>query len=228
MTLLNLQTPIFVTGIDTNIGKTVISAILVKLFHANYWKPIQCGDLDDSDTQMLQSLTKLPKSHFFKEQFSLSLPASPHLAAKKQGIDIKLDNFILPNSKRPLIVEGAGGILVPLNEKEYLIDLAIKFKMSVIIVTKNYLGSLNHTFLTVEFLRNKHIPIAGIIFNGQRNPELEDFVSKKYNLKILFNVNEEEIINSNTIFKYVQGLQKCFTKTTSGTLSLKKKQLQNL
>lgn len=186
---------VFVTGIDTNIGKTIVSAILVKAFSGNYWKPIQCGDLENSDTQNIKKLVNDRNTVCFPERFQLSAPKGPHVAAKIDGVTIALNDFRLPVSDRTLIVEGAGGQLVPLNEKEFIIDIATQFKLPVILVCDHYLGSLNHTFLSIEALKNRGLKILGLIFNHGPNQELEDFICQKSELKNLLSIPKTETIN---------------------------------
>jgi dethiobiotin synthetase len=198
---------LFVTGIDTNIGKTLASAIIKEAFEADYWKPIQCGDLNKSDSLTVENLTK-KKGTIHPETFSLQHPLSPHQAAAKEGKNIQVSNFDLPQTDNILVVEGAGGLLVPLNQKETILDLISSFNLPVIIVTKNYLGSLNHTLLTIETLKRNHLKILGIIFNGQKNQELEKFLCLKSGLPNILNIQEEESISKETIKKYSSKLLK--------------------
>ena len=198
---------LFITGIDTGIGKTVASAIIREALQADYWKPIQCGDLDQSDTLKIKSLSS-SQGQFFKERFSLKNPLSPHQAAAKEGVRINLSDFSLPQTKNWLVVEGAGGVLVPLNDTETVLDLIKELKTPAIVVTKNYLGSLNHTLLTISALLSKDIPIAGLIFNGKENPELENFLCKKTGLPHLLSIKEENSLSKNIITKYANQLIK--------------------
>ena len=198
---------LFITGIDTGIGKTVASAIIREALQADYWKPIQCGDLDQSDTLKIKSLSS-SQGQFFKERFSLKNPLSPHQAAAKEGLSINLSDFSLPQTKNWLVVEGAGGVLVPLNDTETVLDLIKELKTPAIVVTKNYLGSLNHTLLTISALLSKDIPIAGLIFNGKENPELENFLCKKTGLPNLLSIKEENSLSKNIITKYANQLIK--------------------
>lgn len=167
----------FVTGIDTDIGKTIVSAILVEALAADYWKPVQAGGLDFTDTDAVQQLVTTT-SHFFKETYRLNTPASPHYAAELDGIEIDLKAFEIPKTKQNLIIEGAGGLFVPLNKEVLIIDLIQRFNIPVILVAKFYLGSINHTLSSIDALQKRNIPIAGIIFNG---PITES--SKKYILE---------------------------------------------
>ncbi|EPH13542.1 dethiobiotin synthase [Myroides odoratimimus CCUG 12700] len=159
---------LFVTGIDTGIGKTVTSAILTHYFKADYWKPIQSGDLHESDSMKIQQWNEHVTIH--RERFRLQLPASPHESAAKENVDIQLSDFTLPDTMNNLIVEGAGGLFVPVNSSTYMIDLIQHLKIPVALVTKNYLGCINHTMLSIEALRTRNIPIDYLVLNGAFNP----------------------------------------------------------
>jgi len=162
----------FVTGTDTHVGKTLASAILTMMLEAVYWKPIQSGDNDGlSDVEQVKQWTKLSSEHFLKPVYSLKENLSPDQSAKLENINIELSNCMLPNLKKPLIVEGAGGVFVPLNQKECIIDLIKKFNLPTIVVARGTLGTINHTLLTIDALRSRHINLAGIIFSGELNVE---------------------------------------------------------
>lgn len=159
---------LFVTGIDTGIGKTVTSAILTHYFKADYRKPIQSGDLHESDSMKIQQWNEHVTIH--RERFSLQLPASPHESAAKENVNMQLSDFTLPDTANNLIVEGAGGLFVPINSSTYMIDLIQHLKIPVALVTKNYLGCINHTMLSIEALRTRNIPIDYLVLNGAFNP----------------------------------------------------------
>lgn len=165
----------FVTGIGTDIGKTVVAAILTESLRADYWKPIQAGNLDDLDSGFVANNCSFnPK--IYPEAYLFNTPVSPHLAAKIDGVDIDTNQFVLPNSDNALIVEGAGGLLVPLTENYYIKDLIKQLQLSVILVVKHYLGSINHTLLTIEALQQFDIPLTGIVFNGEPNGDSEKII----------------------------------------------------
>src|SRR3546814_505958 len=168
--------PLFITGIDTGIGKTIISAILVEKLEADYWKPVQAGDLDHSDTMTVQSLVSNSASRFHPETYQLTQPFSPHNSARLDNVDIKIEDFQVPATHRPLVIEGAGGLMVPLNPTLLMIDLIAHLNAEVIVVTKNYLGSINHTLLTLEMLRLRQIPVRGIVINGDADPDSENAI----------------------------------------------------
>ncbi|MDQ0965772.1 dethiobiotin synthetase [Flavobacterium sp. W4I14] len=178
----------FITGIGTGIGKTLISAILTEKLKADYWKPIQSGDLDTSDSITLGSLISNTQTVIHPESYRLTQPLSPHLSARLDGIDIDLKKINMPLTENDLIIEGAGGLMVPLNEKELIIDLIKKLNVEVILVSQNYLGSINHTLLSVNLLKQYEIPIKGIIFNGDENVETERYIQQYTKIKKLGSV----------------------------------------
>lgn len=190
---------LFVTGIGTEVGKTVIAAILTEALEADYWKPLQAGDLDYSDTHKVRDLVSNDKSVFHPETHALNHPMSPHAAAERDGVEISLDDFQLPQTENNLIVEGAGGLMVPLNSKDCIIDLIEKLDIEVVLVSRNYLGSINHTLLSVEALQNRSIKIRGIIFNDKENKDTESVILKMTGLKCLGRVEFEENLSSESI-----------------------------
>lgn len=194
----------FVTGIGTGVGKTVVSAILVETLKADYWKPIQAGDLENSDTKKVKNLISNKHSVIFPESFRLTQPISPHAAAKQDNIYINSKNFIPPSHNNTLIIEGAGGLMVPINNNFLMIDLIEQLKAEVILVSRNYLGSINHTLLSYEILKSRKIPIAGIIFNGKPVNTTEEFILKYSTMKCIYRVNQEPVIDKNVVQRYVE------------------------
>lgn len=177
---------IFVTGIDTGVGKTLVSALLMRCFQADYWKPFQCGDLDNSDSRTVKNLvSKSYRGKIHPEAWQLKAPQSPHIAAAAEGLSLSLEEISLPETKNHLIVEGAGGVLVPLNKDEYIIDIASKFSLSVIVVIKPYLGCFNHTLMTYEALLSRGLSILGFVVNGDDSLGLAKFLENKTHLPIL-------------------------------------------
>ncbi|HUM47410.1 MAG TPA: dethiobiotin synthase [Chitinophagales bacterium] len=199
------QQTFFITGIGTDIGKTVAAAILVEALNADYWKPVQAGGLNDTDTDFVRRMISNQVSVIHPETFRLTAPMSPHAAAKIDGVKIRLKDFHLPKTKNTLIIEGAGGILVPLNEKRLVIDLIKKLNADVIIVIKNYLGSINHSLLTIEAAKSRNLNIAGLIINGEPNKSSEEIILKHSKLKVLGRVFPEKEITKAIISKYAVG-----------------------
>jgi len=192
---------IFITGIGTDVGKTITSAIVVEALAADYWKPIQAGDLDNSDSHKIQRYISNDKTVVHENSYKLNTPASPHLAAALDGITIALKKFVEPKTKNHLIVEGAGGIYVPLNDNYMVIDL-IQKDYKVIVVSRHYLGSINHTLLTIEALQNRKIKVAGIIFSGDENKATEEIILKKTGLKMIGRIENEPYFDQNVIQYY--------------------------
>lgn len=195
----------FVTAIHTDSGKTLVSAILCEFLHADYWKPVQAGDPTDSET--IRRLVSNSDIVVHAEGFRLKTPASPHGAAKIEGVKINLRDFRLPAvERRDLIVEGAGGCLVPLNDKDFVIDIAAAFDCHVILVSNIYLGSINHTLLTFEELKRRNLKVVGIIFNGPANEETENIILHHTQLPCLLRVRPEKEISAETVKHYAKKL----------------------
>jgi dethiobiotin synthetase len=192
---------LFITGISTDVGKTIASAIIVEALEADYWKPIQAGDLDNSDSHKVKSYLSNSKSHFFENAYALNTPASPHFAAAIDGIIIDIKKIQEPETNNHLVIEGAGGIFVPLNDTDTIIDL-IQPDYKVIIVSRHYLGSINHTLLTVQALKSRNINSAGIVFSGQENKATEDIIIKKTNIKVIGRIDQEPYFDQNVIREY--------------------------
>ena len=156
---------LFITGISTDVGKTIASAIITEALEADYWKPIQAGDLDNSDSHKIKKYVSNDKTVIHENSYKLNTPASPHFAAERDGITIDIKHIIEPKTDNHFVIEGAGGVYVPLNDTDCVIDL-IKEDYKVVVVSRHYLGSINHTLLTIQELKNRNIEIKGIVFNG--------------------------------------------------------------
>lgn len=200
------NSPLFVTAIGTDSGKTVVSAILVTALDANYWKPIQSGR--PRDTEQVQQLTGLPASRFFEEKYLFDLPASPHAAAAAEDKHIDIADILLPESDRPLVIEGAGGLLVPLNQQELMADLVGHLKAEIILVSNLYLGSINHTLLTISELKRRTLPVKGLIFNGPPN-EASQQIIEKYAAPwpVLLHVQPHSKITPNIVNRYAEKIK---------------------
>ena len=156
---------LFITGIGTEIGKTVCSAVLVQHFKADYWKPVQSGDLHHTDSHKITAWTDY--TICYPETYRLQLAASPHQSAREENIQIDLDNFQLPETDRPLIVEGAGGLMVPLSDNRFIIDLIDLLNLPAALVIRNYLGCINHSLLSIMALQQRNIKLKYLILNGE-------------------------------------------------------------
>ncbi|WP_299003149.1 dethiobiotin synthase [uncultured Tenacibaculum sp.] len=194
------QQKYFITGISTEVGKTVASAIITEALQADYWKPIQSGDLDYSDTHKVQKLISNTKTVFHPNSYALQTPMSPHAAAEIDGITIEIDNIKEPVTENHLVIEGAGGLLVPLNDKNTLLD-AIKPGYKVIVVSRHYLGSINHTLLTVNLLKEKGFDVS-LIFSGNEHKTTEDIIKKMTEVPVIGRIEEEPYFDQNVIKEY--------------------------
>lgn len=192
---------LFITGIGTDVGKTIASAIITESLQADYWKPIQAGDLENSDSHKIKSLLSNQNTVLHPNGYQLQTPASPHLAAQLDGIVIDLNKITEPVTANHLVIEGAGGVFVPLNDNDSVIDL-IQPDYKVIVVSRHYLGSINHTLLTIEALKNRKVNIAGIIFNGEENKSSEAIILNRTSLKCIGRIEEEPYFDQNVILEY--------------------------
>lgn len=193
---------LIVAGIGTEIGKTLVSAVLVEALQADYWKPIQSGALDDSDTDTVRRLVSNPVTRFHPEAYRLTQPLSPHAAAEIDGVTLSLDAMQLPKTDNALVVELAGGLMVPLNTHALNIDLVQRLGLPVVLVSRNYLGSINHTLLSVDACRHRQIPLLGLIFNGPTVPASESFILTYTNLPCLGRIGQENHIDRHVISRY--------------------------
>lgn len=196
----------FVTGIGTDVGKTLAAAVLVKVLNAAYWKPVQCGDLQHTDSMKVKALTECS---VHPETYRLQLPMSPHAAAEAENVRIRLSDFRLPQPDS-LVVEGAGGILVPLNRKETMLDLMRHLGLPVILVSQHYLGSINHTLMSIEVLKNAGIGITGILFNGEANKSTESIISEQSDVRVLGRIPILDKVIPESITKVANELRRQF------------------
>ena len=177
----------FVTGIGTEVGKTVVSAVLTEALAASYWKPVQAGDLENTDSMKIARLSK--SATVLPEGCRLRQPMSPHAAAELEGVQLQVSQFRTPVAD-PLIVEGAGGLLVPLNQEETMLDLIRALALPVIVVSRNYLGSINHTLLTLTTLQQAGVQVAGLVVSGTPNEHSESIILKLSGVQMLGRVAE--------------------------------------
>lgn len=195
---------IIVTGSGTDVGKTVVSAILTTLFGGDYWKPIQCGDMENSDTITMQKWIDPSKHSIHAPAYSLQAPLSPHHAARLEKISLNPASIVPPKTNRPLIIETAGGIFVPLTTKMLSIDLFQAWKGLWVIVSQHYLGSINHTLLTIHALKQRNIPVMGLVFNGEPNPDSEEAILALSGIPLLGRLLPEATIDRSTIQRYAK------------------------
>ncbi len=171
-----MTTRIVVTGTDTGIGKTVFAAALASALDGYYWKPIQSGLEDETDSDAVRRLSALPAERILPERYRLRTPASPHLAARIDGVAIDAERFDLPATARPLVIEGAGGLLVPLTRELTYIDVLARWRAPLALCARTTLGTINHTLLSIEAIRARGIPLLGVAFIGDENTSSEDII----------------------------------------------------
>lgn len=192
----------FITGISTDVGKTIASAIVTEALEADYWKPIQAGDLDNCDTKKVRRLVSNAKSKFHPNSFALQTPMSPHAAAEIDNIQIKLKDIKTPKTKNSLVIEGAGGLLVPINNTQTILDL-IQPDYKVIVVSRHYLGSINHTLLTLNLLKEKGFHVS-LLYSGNEHPTTEAIISKMTDVPVIGRIEEEPYFDENVVKEYAK------------------------
>lgn len=195
---------IFVTGIGTDVGKTVVSSILAEALQADYWKPVQTGSYFSTDADKIRKYVSNGRTKIHPENFVLKQYMSPHAAAELEGAEISLDKISVPATENTLIIEGAGGIMVPLNDKEFIIDMIRQLDAQVVLVIQNYLGSINHSILSIDALRFRNIPVLGLVFNGPPHKLSEDIILSYSGLKCLGRIQKESVINKEVVSKYAE------------------------
>lgn len=193
----------FVTGISTDVGKTIASAVLVEALEADYWKPVQTGD--DSDSETISSLISNTKTVMHKSSYSLKAPLSPHAAAALEGVYIDHNKINEPKSENHMVIEGAGGVLVPLNDSDTILDIIMP-TYHVVVVVKHYLGSINHSLLTIKWLLLKGYDVA-ILFNGEPNKASEDIITKITGVPVLGRIGHESTLTKEVVKKYAEQLR---------------------
>ena len=186
---------LFITGIGTDVGKTVGAAVITKALEADYWKPAQCGDLDNSDSIKIARLTGL---NTLPEAYRLQAPMSPHAAADLEGVELKIEEVQLPKSDNTIVVEGAGGVMVPFNSKETYLDLMVKLNLPIVLVTRHYLGSINHTMLSWKVLKEAGLNVVALVISGNVHESTESHFETQMDVPFI-RISELEEVNSETI-----------------------------
>lgn len=190
------MTTFAVVGIHTNIGKTIVSAVLTEALNADYWKPVQAGGLEFTDTMQVQELVSNSKSVFHAERHLLKEAMSPHAAAALESIKIDLKDFEIPETQNTLLIETAGGLMSPITESETVLDFVKHYSLPIVLVAEAYLGSINHTLLCLDVIKHHKIDIRAVIFNGIRNVESEDFIKSYSDVKNIIYVNHLPDLNA--------------------------------
>ncbi len=194
----------FITGIGTGVGKTFAAAILTEALQADYWKPVQCGIEGGTDTERVKSLITNSKTVFHKEAYCFKEPASPHLAAELEYEKIRMEKFLLPESTNHFIIEGAGGIMVPLNEHNFAIDIARELEAEVVLVCRSYLGCINHSLLSLDYLLKNEFDIKGIILNGNFDKAVKSIICNYTEVPILAEIPEFSEVTKELILNQAQ------------------------
>jgi dethiobiotin synthetase len=196
----------FITGISTDVGKTVASAIITRSLDADYWKPVQAGDLHHTDSAKVAGWVNNSKTVIHPSAYTLNTPMSPHAAAEIDGLSIKLDSIVRPGTDNILVIEGAGGLMVPLNDTDCIIDL-IDPMDRVVLVSRHYLGSINHTLLSIAQLQQKGLKHICLLFVGNEHPSTESIILYKTGVPCLGRIGEEPEINAGMVKKYAESLR---------------------
>ncbi|NQX85536.1 MAG: dethiobiotin synthase [Flavobacteriaceae bacterium] len=192
----------FITGISTDVGKTITSAIMVEALEADYWKPVQAGDLHYSDIHKVQKLISNSQSVFYDNSYALQTPMSPHESARLDGVTIDLAKIKEPETNNHLVIEGAGGLLVPLNATKTILDI-IKLEYKVIVVSRHYLGSINHTLLTIQLLQQKGFEVL-LVYSGDEHKSTESIIEKMTRVEVLGRIENEPYFDKNVIKEYAE------------------------
>lgn len=185
----------FVAGTDTDVGKTIVSAWLLSHLDAYYWKPVQAGADPETDAATVRRLAELSSDRILPETYLLSQPMAPHEAARREGVSIDMAKLMQPPTDRLLVVEGAGGLMVPLTEDAYVIDLADELQLPVILVARSTLGTINHTLLSLEALRRRGMPVAGVVINGPETPHNRAAIERYGQVEVIAEIPWLETLN---------------------------------
>lgn len=204
------MTRVFVTGISTEVGKTMAAAVLVEALQADYWKPVQAGDLENSDSHKIRNLVSNSRTVIHPNAYALNTPMSPHAAADIDQVSIDLGRIVLPRTENHLIIEGAGGLLVPLNGKDTILDL-ISPEYKVVVVSRHYLGSINHTLLTLRVLTEKGFK-PYILFSGNRHPSTEAIITTKTGCPVLGRIEEQTEFDKAVVLSLAENLRPALKK----------------
>lgn len=191
------MTRVFVTGISTEVGKTMAAAVLVEALQADYWKPVQAGDLENSDSHKIRNLVSNSRTVIHPNSYALNTPMSPHAAAGIDKVTIELSQIVPPRTENHLVIEGAGGLLVPLNERDTILDL-IRPEYKVVVVSRHYLGSINHTLLTLKVLKERGLR-PYLLFSGNRHPSTESIIRTKTGCPVLGRIGEQAVFDKTVV-----------------------------
>jgi len=189
----------FVTGTDTDVGKTLVSAWLVTLLDASYWKPVQAGAEPETDAATVQRLAEVPAARILPEAYLLPEPLAPHEAARRAGIAIDMAKLDAPDHEGLIVVEGAGGLMVPLTDRAYMIDLAAELDLPIVLVARSTLGTINHTLLSIEAIRRRGLPLAGVVITGPETPHNRAAIERYGQIEVIAEIPWLEAVNRSAL-----------------------------
>ena len=189
----------FVTGTDTDVGKTLVSSWLLTQLDASYWKPVQAGVMPETDSSVVRRFAEIEPDRILPEAYVLPEPIAPHEAARRAGIAIDMAKFVPPVSDRLLVVEGAGGLMVPLTDTAYVIDLAAEHHLPLILVARSTLGTINHTLLSLEAIRRRGLPLAGVVINGPETPHNRAAIERYGQVEVIAEIPWLDVVNRSTL-----------------------------
>jgi len=189
----------FVTGTDTDVGKTLVAAWLLTQLDASYWKPVQAGVMPVTDSSVVRRLAEIEPDRILPEAYVLPEAIAPHEAARRAGIGIDMAKFVPPVSDRLLVVEGAGGLMVPLTDTAYVIDLAAELHLPLILVARSTLGTINHTLLSLEAIRRRGLPLAGVVINGPETPHNRAAIERYGQVEVIAEIPWLDVVNRSTL-----------------------------
>ena len=189
----------FVTGTDTDVGKTLVSSWLLTQLDASYWKPVQAGVMPETDSSVVRRFAEIEPDRILPEAYVLPEPIAPHEAARRAGIAIDMAKFVPPVSDRLLVVEGAGGLMVPLTDTAYVIDLAAELHLPLILVARSTLGTINHTLLSLEAIRRRGLPLAGVVINGPETPHNRAAIERYGQVEVIAEIPWLDVVNRSTL-----------------------------
>jgi dethiobiotin synthetase len=189
----------FITGTDTDVGKTLVSAWLATHLGASYWKPIQAGTEPTIDSATVQALAELPSERVWPEVYLLPEPIAPHEAARRAGITLDMAKLRMPEHQGLVVVEGAGGLMVPITDKAYMIDLAGQLDLPIILVARSTLGTINHTLLSIEAIRRRGLPLAGVVVSGPETPHNRAAIERYGQIQIIAEIPWLKTINRSVL-----------------------------
>lgn len=198
---------LFVTAIGTDVGKTIASAVLVEAMQADYWKPVQSGLEDGTDTDTIKRVVSNSKSVFHEEAYKLIAPMSPHQAAEKENIVIDPQTIQVPATENTLIIEGAGGLLVPITREFLMVDLIKQLNAEVVLVINHYLGSINHTMLSLKYLKEEGFNVAGLLYNGDRFEDNENLYREHFGFPVMGHIPQLSAVNQESIRTIAESIQ---------------------